>query len=224
MARPTEAAVIDISVPIVEGMPIWPGSTGVRITRTMALERGDEATVSQLDTDVHVGTHLDAPGHFIPGGDPIDRVPLDVLVGQASVVHLPDCSAITPADLERAVPHGAARVLFRTRNSKRWREPRHMFTPDYVALTLEAARWVVDRGIRLIGVDYLSVQRFSDSAETHRVLLGAGVVLLEGLDLSAVLAGEYELFCLPLKLVGAEAAPARAVIRPLPLGSVPPAT
>jgi arylformamidase len=131
------------------------------------------------------------------------------------VVHLPDADAITADVLDAlALPAETRRVLFRTRNSALWAQEDRGFYEDFVALTADAAEWVVARGIQLIGVDYLSVQRYADGPETHQILLGAGVVLVEGLDLSGVAAGDYELICLPLKLVDAEGAPARAILRP----------
>lgn len=204
--------IFDISVPLTSGIPVWPGSVGFRMTRTLDLERGDPATVSRLDCDVHVGTHVDAPCHFIAGRAGADELPLDVLVGPALVVHLPDAREIGVAELESAaIAPETRRVLFRTSNAARWE--RSTFDPSFVALTPEGAAWLVRRGIKLVGVDYLSVQRFHDAEPlTHRTLLDAGVVVVEGLNLADVPVGRYRLTCLPLRLVGSDGAPARAIL------------
>ncbi|MGB3534796.1 MAG: cyclase family protein [Microcoleaceae cyanobacterium] len=210
------SSIIDISVGLQSQMPIWPGSRGFRLEQTMSLEAGEEANVSQLDTDVHVGTHVDAPWHFVTGGKTIEQLSLDVLMGEAVVAELPDVSAVTAKDLEALdLPQGTQRLLLHTRNSKLWENHVVEFQKDFVALTADAAQWVADRGIRLIGVDYLSVQRYGDSTLTHEILLGAETIVIEGLNLSGVQAGKYHLTCLPLKLVGAEGAPARAVLMPI---------
>jgi arylformamidase len=210
-AAPT--TLVDISVPLREGMPTWPGSVGLRVTRTKTIAGGGTANVSRLDTDVHMGTHVDAPWHFLAHGATVETMPLEELIGPAWVAHLPEREAITAADLEAAaIPLDTRRLLLRTDNSARWSNET-AFRDDFVALTLDAAHWIVGRGIRLIGNDYLSVQRFHDGPETHRVLLGARVILLEGINLAGVDPGAWELLCLPLRLVGADGAPARAVLR-----------
>lgn len=206
--------IIDISVPLRPQMPIWPGSAGVRFTPTKRLAAGDPDNVSRLDCDVHIGTHVDAPWHFLENGSTAEQLPLGVLIGQAIVAYLPGLSAVTASDLaDLVLPPSTKRLLLRTSNSELWAKGVTEFRKDYVALTADAARWVVDQGIRLIGVDYLSVQIYGDSPLTHQILLGAGVIILEGLDLADVQPGSYELTCLPLKLVGADGAPARAVLR-----------
>jgi len=207
---------IDISVPLRDDLPIWPGSTGIRVSRTLQLERGDIANVSRLDCDVHVGTHIDAPLHFIPNGASVESIPLDLLIGPAEVVHFPDSAYISVAELRKLkLPAGTQRLLFHTRNSKFWRELRRDFRKDYVALTADDAQWLVNHGIRVVGIDYLSIQRFEDSPETHRILLASNVAIIEGLNLADVPPGPYELICMPLRLVGAEGAPARVALRPL---------
>ena len=182
----------------------------------MSLEAGDTANVTRLDCDVHVGTHVEAPRHFLKEGISIDRVLLDTLVGPAEVADLRGISVITPFDLDRLdLAPGTTRLLLRTRNSELWAADERKFQKDYVALSSEAARWITDYGIELIGVDYLSVQRFEEGPMTHQILMRAGVIIIEGLNLSAVESGRYELICLPLRLTDAEAAPARAALRPL---------
>lgn len=205
--------IIDISVPLHAQIPVWPGSVGFNLSRTMRLEAGDGANVSRLDTDVHVGTHVDAPWHFVSSGKTVEDLSLDVLMGAAEVAELPEVEAVTAEVLEGLeLPPDTTRLLLHTRNSKLWEDGVSEFRTDFVALTADAARWVVDRGIRLIGVDYLSVQRYGDSPLTHEILLEAGTVIVEGLNLTGVTPGRYHLTCLPLKLVGADGAPARAVL------------
>jgi arylformamidase len=206
--------ILDISIPLRPQMPTWPGSVGVRLTPISRLSAGDPANVSRLKCDVHVGTHVDAPWHFLEDGHGVEQLPLDILIGPAVVAHLPGVKAVAASDLASlALPPDTRRLLLRTRNSELWAANETRFRKDYVALTAEAARWVVDQGIRLIGVDYLSVQRYDDSPLTHHILLRAGVVVLEGVNLADVEPGVYELLCLPIRLVGADGAPARAVLR-----------
>lgn len=205
----------DISVPLRPGMPIWPGNPPIETTRHLSIERGDVANATVLRTDVHCGTHVDAPEHFVAGGARIDEIDLDPLLGPAVVVDAGDADRVDAGLLDAApIPHGTTRLLIRTSDSGGWAsEP--AFREDFVALTADASQWVVDRGIRLIGIDYLSVQRFEDGPATHQILLRAGVLILEGIDLGAVAPGPYELICLPVKLAGGEAAPARAILRDL---------
>lgn len=205
--------IIDISVPLKPDLPVWPGSPGFKLYRTMNLAAGDEANVSQLDTDVHVGTHVDAPCHFIESGTAVEDLSLDVLMGAAYVAELPEVQAVTAQDLEKLnLPPNTTRLLLHTTNSRLWEENVTEFNKDFVALTADGAQWLVDKGIRLIGVDYLSVQRYYDSTLTHEILLGAGIIIVEGLNLTNVAAGMYQLVCLPIKLVGSDGSPARAVL------------
>ena len=209
--------IIDITVPLTTEIPVWPGSKGIRITPTMRLEKGDSSNISRLDCNLHTGTHVDAPRHFLQNGATVDQLPLDILVGPCVVAHLPDADAVTPSNLtDLNLPSGIERLLIRTGNSELWAAKTTEFRKDFVALTHEAAQWIVDNGINLIGVDYLSVQRYGDDNLTHHILLDADTVVLEGLNLSNVKSGFYELSCLPLKLVGTEAAPARAILRRIP--------
>jgi arylformamidase len=167
-----------------------------------------------MHCSVHTGTHVDAPAHFVAGGTTVEKMPMDVLMGPAYVADLGDTDIIDAGDLERAgVPLGVERLLMRTRNSRMWHDQvRSDFREDFVGLAAGGAQWIVERHIRLVGIDYLSIQPFGAPADTHIILLGEAIVILEGLDLSGVRCGAYELCCLPLKLVGAEGAPARAVL------------
>ena len=210
---------VDISVGLHPDIPRWPGTPGFSLEWFKRIEDGDGCSNSRLCSDVHVGTHVDAPLHFIQGGRSVDQLALDVLIGPAWVAHLPEAKAVAASDLdELALPPATKRLLLRTRNSGLWAAGVTEFRKDYVALTADAARWVVDQGIHLIGVDYLSVQRYQDGPAVHQILLGAEVVIIEGLNLAGVESGEYELICLPVKIVGAEGAPARAILRPLTRG------
>ena len=189
--------IIDVSVPVRPGMITYPGDPEVRLERVSSIADGDVVNLSRLDLGVHSGTHVDAPLHFVDGGASVEALPLDVLVGPCVVVDGLDAAA---------VPRGAERVLFKTRNSRLWE--RDEFSEDFVALDGEAARALVERGVRLVGIDYLSI----GDEEAHQALLGAGVVAIEGLDLREVDPGEYRLVCAPLKLEGAEGAPARVML------------
>jgi arylformamidase len=205
--------IYDISLSISETLPVWPGDPPVRITHSSHLDVGDEATVSRLDFGAHTGTHVDAPAHFVAGGKGVDRLDLDLLVGAALVVHVLEASALSADLLESLdIPPATERVLFRTRNSELWARPSDKFDEDFVAITEDGARWLVARGLRLVGVDYLSVAPFHDSVPTHQILLRAGLIVVEGLDLGQVASGRYQFICLPLKLANGDGAPARAIL------------
>ena len=211
------AEYLDISLTISQDLPRWPGSSLVELSRRRDMDRGDPVNDSTLVCGVHTGTHVDAPLHFLAGGADVTQLSLDALIGPAVVAALPGVDAVTAEDLEALnLPADTRRLLLRTRNSEYWRRGDREFRTDFVALTADAARWVVARGLRLIGVDYLSVQIFRGDPQTHIALLQAGVVIVEGLNLAEVAPGSYELICLPLKLAGAEGTPARAVLRRLP--------
>lgn len=208
--------IIDISVRLRPDMPVWPDSVGFRIERTQSFALGDNMNVSRLEMDVHCGTHVESALHFLDGGAALEAYPVDVFVGPAHVAHLPDADVIGRQELERAaIPPTAERLLLRTRNSAFWQDEGALFRTDYAALSPEGATWIVQRGIRLIGADYLSVQRFDDGPETHRILMRGGVAILEGVNLSGVPSGDYRLICLPLWVGDAEAAPARAILATL---------
>lgn len=194
--------MIDISVPLREGMVTYPGDPVVRMVRAASIAAGDVVNLTRMDFGLHSGTHVDAPAHFIDGASGVDEIPLAALVGPCEVVEAPDLSR----DSVALSPEGAERILFKTPNSELW--SRNDFAEDFARLDGEAAALLVERGVRLVGVDYLSV---GDEA-AHRALLEAGVVPVEGLDLRRVEAGSYDLICLPLRVVGADGAPARAIL------------
>ncbi len=204
----------DITVPYRTDLPLWPGDPVPSMTMMKCQAAGYRCNVTRLDTGVHFGTHLDAPVHFIEGGKGVDELDMATLVGPCVVAEVPDVMEITPDHL--AALHLSAnttRLLLKTRNSALWDRPNHEFHKDFAALTTDAARWVVDHGIKLIGIDYLSIQLFADAdSTTHHVLLGTEVIIVEGLDLRAVTQGAYQLTCLPMKLVAADGAPVRAIL------------
>jgi arylformamidase len=205
---------IDVSVPLRSGMLVWDGDDSPRVEQTLFLERGDPYNLTSVAMSVHTGTHMDAPLHFIRGGASIDAIPLEAVIGEARVIESHDAQAVRASDLPNDLPRGA-RVLFKTRNSLRdW--PGEPFDKDFVYISREAAQALVDAGVRTVGIDYLSVGGFAnDLRETHEILLGAGVWVIEGLDLRPVEAGRYQMVCLPLKIAGAEGAPARVALKRL---------
>jgi arylformamidase len=211
--------IYDVSVPISAATPVYPGDPGVEIKQWAALAGGDEANVTLLNFGAHTATHVDAPSHFIEGAPKVDAMPLDALIGPARVLVIPeDVRAITAAHLADQNLQGAARVLFKTRNSAFWSETGEGFRRDFTYVEPDAAHVLVQSGVRLVGIDYLSVEKFqAEKCETHETLLKSGVVILEGLDLREVEGGDYELICLPLKIAGGtgDGAPARAVLRTL---------
>jgi len=205
--------IYDLSLPISESLVVWPGDGAIRIVQTSHVERGDPATVTRLDMGAHTGTHVDAPAHFIPGAPGVDSLDLDALVGPALVVHAGEADLLTADVLDAlSIPPGAERLLFRTRNSERWARGEHEFFTDFVAIPEDGARWLVERGVRLVGVDYLSVGPYVDPVPTHQVLLSAGIVAVEGLNLHGIAPGVYRLVCLPLRITGSDGAPARAIL------------
>lgn len=204
---------IDISTPLRAGMTVWPGDGPPRIERVQSFEQGGAYNLTRLEISAHTGTHLDAPLHFLPGGASIDTMPAGAMMGPARVVRVAG-DTVRAADVPDDLAPGA-RVLFRTRNSERDLFAGTFFE-DYVFLGRDAAEKLVAARALLVGIDALSVSGFhEDPAGTHRVLLGAGVWILEGIRLAGVEPGEYELVCLPLRLQGADGAPARALIRPV---------
>jgi arylformamidase len=192
---------------------VFTGDAPFHIRREQTLAAGDVCNLSTMQLGAHSGTHVDAPIHFIEGGAGAEATPLDALIGPAWVVDASTAgSTISSDDLERfAIPRGETRLLFRTPAVDFWNEPG--FDNRFVAPDASAAEWLVAHGARAVGMDYLSVAPFDAPTPTHRVLLGAGVVVIEGLDLRAVDPGPYELLCLPLRIVGSDGAPARALLR-----------
>ena len=204
---------IDISLPISEELPVWPGDPAIELVRISSIKAGDNANVSKLSCGVHVGTHVDAPLHFLEDGKTITDLSFEALIGPAQVVEFPAASVIDEAVLKGSeIAIDAERILFKTRNSYYWGSGESEFNENFVAVDESGARWLVDHGVKLVGVDYLSVAPWNESRPTHEVLLEAEVVILEGLNLHDVRPGHYDLTCLPIKLSDCDGAPARAVL------------
>jgi arylformamidase len=209
--------IYDISVPIRSGMPIYDGDPELKIEAWSSFAKGDSANVSFLHFGAHTGTHVDAPAHFIEGAAKIDSLAMESLIGPARVIRVPDSALeITAEFLAGCRLEGVERIIFHTRNSEFWKEPG--FRKDFTALTPQGAELLVSLGVKLVGNDYLSVEKFrSGHHRTHLTLLHKGVVIVEGLNLSGVPDGDYELICLPLKIAdgAGDGAPARVILRTL---------
>jgi arylformamidase len=204
---------IDVSTPLKHGLEPWPGDPPLRIDRVFDLARGDPCTVSSLSTSAHVGTHVDAPLHFLERGRPVDSMPIEAMIGPARVIPIQSRSVIGPDELREHRIHRGDRILFKTKNSSRLRQSGKFFE-DYVAVSPEAAQYLASCRIRLVGIDGPSIGPFHGGmVETHRALLGAGIWIVEGLDLRRAPAGPCDFICLPLRIVGADGAPARAILR-----------
>ena len=205
--------IYDLTVGISPGLPVWPGDPPVILERVKKIAEGANANISRLECGVHTGTHVDAPLHFIDGAPGIDSLSLKVLTGRAYVIDLRNAQVLDAATLEASeIPPRTRRILFKTRNSALWARQEKEFQTDFVAVEASGAEWLVRKGVQLVGVDYLSVAPYGNSRPTHRILLEAGVAVVEGLDLSQVSQGRYALYCLPLKLVGSDGAPARVIL------------
>ncbi len=205
--------IIDISVPLSPNLPVWSGDGKMKITKVADMKKGDYANVSHLQMGSHTGTHIDAPLHFVANGKTTEEIPLEKLIGSCYVLDCRGLTSISADDLEKLkVPFDTKKLLFKTDNSKLWDNPEHEFYLDFCALTNDAAQWIVDRGIELVGIDYLSIQLYHDPMDTHVTLLSNEVVIVENLDLRFVAPGDYKLICLPLKIKGVEGTLARAIL------------
>mgnify|MGYP005847578039 CR=1 FL=1 len=205
---------IDLSVPLREGMPTYPGDQPFSLQPLLRIAEGKACNLSAIQMGTHTGTHVDPPWHFVADGITVDRLPLDLLIGKAYVVSVRNVPAVTAHALQSAsIPDGVERLLIQTDNSfGSW--DKADFQPDFVYLTADAAEWLVQRDIRLVGIDYLSVEQFrAPEPRAHRTLLGAGVIIVEGLNLQELEPGWWRFICLPLRIEGADGAPARAVAR-----------
>jgi len=192
----------------------WPGDAPFERLTTLSLANGDPCNLSELRTSAHTGTHMDAPLHYLEGASSIDTMPISATAGRARVIEIRDRHLIRISELEPQHPAKGERLLFKTANSRLfWKTSE--FQQDFVHIPPDTARYLAERGVLTIGVDYLSVGNAQNGDETHRILLGAGVWIIEGLNLDHVTPGDYELICLPLKIEGGDGAPARAVLRTL---------
>jgi arylformamidase len=209
--------IYDVTVPVSNELPTWPSDPSVQISDFRSFAAGDGVNVSMLNLGAHTGTHVDAPAHFIEGAAKVESLPLDALIGEATVIEVPEeLHAIDEEFVKKNYVPGSERVLFKTRNSAFWSEPEPQFHSDFTYLDLPAAQWLVEQGIKLVGIDYLSIEKYASAKhETHLALLSHGVVILEGLNLADIAPGNYELICLPLRLRSnqGDGAPARVVLR-----------
>ena len=205
---------IDVSVALKNRMAHWPGDRPFKRKQTSWIDAGDSCNLSEISGSVHTGTHMDAPGHFLKDRrEGIDTMPLDAGIGVARVIAIRDEHAIALDEVKAQEPREGERILFRTKNSEGlWNSDE--FAKDFIYIPADTAKYLAERRVRTVGVDYLSVGGFyHDGPETHKALLAGGIWIIEGLDLGAIEPGEYDLICLPLKLVGSDGAPARAVLR-----------
>lgn len=203
--------LIDVSVPLDAKLPTYPGNTPFSLEATQRIARGASSNVSAIHMSAHAGTHVDAPRHFFDDGGGAETLPLDMLIGRAHVVEVTS-RRIEADDLQRFDLHEDVRVLIKTHNSRFWGDP--AFHSDFVGVAESGARYLVDHGIKVVGVDYLSVEIYKAPGKpAHHILLGNGVIVIEGLNLRDVEPGIYDLFCLPLPVVGSDGAPARVVLR-----------
>ena len=204
--------LIDVSVPLDARLPTYPGNTPFSLEPVKRIARGDSSNVSTLHMSAHTGTHVDAPRHFFDDGPGTEALPLDMLIGRTRVIEVASRTGVSAEDLSGVDLSAAVRLLIKTRNSFLWRVPD--FQRDYVGVTESGANHLVAHGVKVVGVDYLSVEQFKKAgAPAHHVLLGAGTIVIEGLDLRDVDPGVYDMYCLPLRVVGSDGAPARVVLR-----------
>ena len=203
----------DISITLSSSAIRWVTAQPLELIERKRMNRGDTNNSSSLHSSVHAGTHVDAPFHFVPDGATIESLPLDVFIGPARVCAVDCGSHITAADVERAGIRDETRVLFKTRNSTLLKKG--VYDAGFAPFSVDGAKALVDRGVKLVGLDYLSAAAANEQVPVHRAFLDHGVILLEGVDLSEVPPGRYELFCAPIKLAGSDGAPCRAVLREL---------
>ncbi|MBA2276865.1 MAG: cyclase family protein [Chloroflexia bacterium] len=212
---PADATVIDVSLPISPDLCVWPGDAAIEVTAASRISTGAAANVSRLDCTSHTGTHVDAPWHFVDHGKRLEDIALERWIGPCFVAEIDArVTRIDAGHLESAgIPPGTDRVILKTANSRLWKTGKLTFETGYVGLSPDAARWVVDHGVRLIGIDYLSIEPYQEPGhQTHLTLLENEVLILEGLNLTDVAPGVYDLVCLPLRLTAGDGAPARALL------------
>lgn len=207
--------IYDVTLPLSEKTPVWKGDQGVRISRVAEIGRSSDFNITRMELGVHSGTHIDAPRHLINGGRTVDQLPVELLVGEAQVLEIPrEISVITPQVLKNSgFDPGIKKLLLRTSNSEYWIKDPLNFHTDYTAIDTETAEMLAEQEMQLAGIDYFSISPINDLVTPHRILLEKGVIILENINLWEVNAGIYEIFCLPLKLVGSDGAPARVILR-----------
>jgi arylformamidase len=206
--------IYDITLGLSPDLPVWPGDQQIILEQVESIDRGGHANVTRFSMSAHTGTHVDAPHHFLNNHRTVEQLSLDILTGRCFVLDLSTLEGhITAEVLAKAdIPGGTVRLLVKTKNSAHWLSGEREFLKEFQAVTEDGAQWLVEHGIRLVGVDYLSVAPYKQSVPTHTVLLKAGIIALEGVTLSGVNQGEFELYCLPMKLVGSDGAPARTIL------------
>lgn len=204
----------DVSIPLQNGLPVWPGDDPPQFGTYAQISAGDPVNCTRLACSAHTGTHVDAPRHLFNDGGAVDALELSRLIGPARVLALEGQRLLDRRALQNCDFGGCRRVLFKTDNSRLWKEPAHVFEPDFVSLTADGAQFLVEQSVDLVGIDYLSIDCFDNAAlDAHKILLRRGIIVIENVNLLEVPAGDYELICLPLRLAGADGAPARVVLR-----------
>ena len=206
--------IIDITIPLSDKTPVWEGEKGITIKFVDRIDDTSDFNVSRIELGVHAGTHVDTPYYIFKNGNTADQIPLDVLIGCVQVIGIPEGISVIDKDclMNLDIKDGVERILFKTSNSRYWVSDRYSFNRDYVALNSQGARYLVDMDLKLVGIDYFSVSVYDDLIQPHKIFLDRGVVILENIDLRQVTTGLYELICLPLKIVGTDGAPVRAVL------------
>lgn len=215
MKHESDGGLIDVTVPVSNALPVWPGDPLVDVEAVSRIATGGLYNVSAARLSFHTGTHVDAPWHVNDTGTRLDDIPIDRWIGPCYVVEIPPGVVVIDAEdlMAAAIPDGIERLLLRTTNSTYWQTTDHAFVTDFVSLSPAGAQWIVDRGILLVGIDYLSIEQFNDvTGVTHRTLLTNGVLIVEGLNLARVEPGRYTMICLPLRFVAGDGAPARVVL------------
>ncbi len=205
----------DITLTLSSSIPIWPGDPKFQSEKILSFEKGDNVNVTKIMMGVHTGTHVDAPLHFLREGSSVDAIHIESLIGMCRIIEINDTTLITAGDLKAFSIGKCTRLLIKTKNSNLWMNAGGNFEKNFVSISKDAAEYLAETEVRLVGIDYLSIEGFNAdiSHPVHNILLQNGIIILEGLDLSIVPPGEYELICLPMKIENAEGAPARAVLR-----------
>jgi arylformamidase len=207
--------IFDVSITLSSDLPVWPGDPKIEIKQISSMDEGDVCNVSHLALGVHAGTHVDAPHHFLNDKRTAESLDLNILTGKAYLVEIDKGVDLLTSEIfgNAHIPAGIERLLIKTRNSEYWMQKESKFINNFVAINQDGANWLVQNRIKLVGVDYLSIAPFGEGVPTHVTMLKAGIIALEGLDLSSVSEGYYELFCLPLKILNSDGAPARVILR-----------
>lgn len=212
----TKKKIYDISVAISTLLPVWPGDRPIELELTSSIRNGAPCNVTEIRMCSHAGTHIDAPSHFSDDGETIDQLPLERVVGPCVVIECGATTLIEKSDIAEHQLRGVTRVLLKTTNSALWNNGAAEFAKGFISLGFTAAEYLIGQGVKLVGIDYLSIEEYSSADNpVHKLLLNNDVTILEGIDLSEITAGQYELLCLPLRLSGCDGAPVRAVLREL---------